>query len=150
MHHYARAHMIKMWQFPLIFWTAYPFATKLGLVIHYHKLESFVEKLDHCVQGQGHSKISKCQWMFVQMIISESTNHLLPNLVWWCIIMSQIVFQKNWFAVFKVKVTVTDNIIKRCLFNILSELLILLQLNLVWWHIIIRWIVFWKDWIALL
>ena len=37
---------------------------------------------------------------------------------------------KNWFAVFKVKVTVMDNIIKIWLFNTLSELLILLQLNL--------------------
>ena len=88
--------------------------------------------------------------MFVQMIFSESLNLLLPNLVWWCIIMSQIVFKKDWFAVFKVKVTVKDNIIKILLFNILSELLILLQQNLVWWCIIIRCIVLWKDWIALL
>ena len=40
--------------------------------------------------------------------------------------------------------------LKKWLFNILYELLILLQVNLVWWHIIIRWIVLWKDWIALL
>ena len=53
--------------------------------------------------------------------------------------MNQIVYQKDWFAVFKVKVTVKDNIIKIWLFNILSELLILLQLNLVCWYIIIRW-----------
>ena len=33
--------------------------------------------------------------------------------------MSQIVFQKDWFAVFKVKVTVKDNI-KILLFNILT------------------------------
>ena len=65
-----------------------------------------MKKLDCCVQGQGHSKISKCQWMFVQMIFSESLNLLLPNLVCWCIIMSHIVFQKDLFAVFKVKVTV--------------------------------------------
>ena len=51
------------------------FATKLGLIVHYYK------KLDCCVQGQGHSKISKCKWMFVQMIFSESLNLLLPNLV---------------------------------------------------------------------
>ena len=50
----------------------------------------------------------------------------------------------------QVKVTVKDNIIKIWLFNVLSELLILLLLNLVWWYIIIRWIVLWKDWIALL
>ena len=42
--------------------------------------------------------------------------------------MSQIVFQKDWFAVFKVKVTVKVNIIKRD-FLTLSELLILLQLK---------------------
>ena len=88
--------------------------------------------------------------MFVKMISSESLNLLLPNLVWWCIIMSQIVFQKDLFAVFKVKVTVKAHIIKILLFNILSELLMLLQLNLVWWHIIIRWIVSWNYWIALL
>ena len=35
-------------------------------------------------------------------------------------------------------------------FDILSELLILLQLNLVWWHIVVRWIVLWNGWIALL
>ena len=49
-----------------------------------------------------------------------------------------------------VKVTVKNNIIKICLSNILSELLVLLQLKLVRLHIIIRWIVLWKDWIALL
>ena len=115
-----------------IFWTADPFATKLGLIVHYHKPECFMKKLDCCGQGQSHSKISQCQWMFVQIISSESLNVLLPNLVWWCIIMSQIVFQKDWFAVFKVKVAVKDKIIKIWLFNILSELLLLLQLNLVW------------------
>ena len=84
------------------------------------------------------------------MISYEMLNHLLPNFVWWCTIMSQIVFQKDWFAVFKV--TFMDNIVKICLFNILSELLILLHLNLIWWHIImiISWIVLWNDWIALL
>ena len=61
--------------------------------------------------------------------------------------MSHFVFQKDLFAV--IKVTVKDNIIKVWLFNMFSELLILLQLNLVWWHIIIRWIVLWKDCITL-
>ena len=136
--------------FYCIFWNAYPFATKLGLIVQYHKPECFMEKLDCCVQGQGHRKISKCQWMFVKKIFSDLLNLLLQNLVWWCIIMSQIFFQKDWFAVFKVKVTVKENVIKICLFNVSSELLVFLQLNLVWWYIIIRWIVLWKDWIALL
>ena len=95
-------------------------------------------------------QISKYQWMFVQMIYSESWNLLPPNWVWLCIIVSQIVFQKDQFAIFKVVVTVKVNIIKLWLFDILSELLILLQLNLVWWYIIKSWIVWWKDWIALL
>ena len=88
--------------------------------------------------------------MFVQMISSESFNLLLPNLVWWCTIMSQVVFWKDWFAVFKVKVTVKDHIIKLWLSNISSDLLILLQLNLVWWYIVIRWIVLLKKGFALL
>ena len=148
----GQGHCKSSWsKFYCYFWTTDTFATRLGLIICYHKPECFMEKFDCCVQGQGHSKISKCQWMFVQMTFSESLNLLLlPNLVWWCIIISQNVLQKDWFAVFKVKVTITDNIIKICLFDILSELLILLQLNLVWWHIIISWIVLWKDWIALL
>ena len=61
------------------------------------------------------------------------------KLVRWCIIISHIVFQKDWFAVLKVKVSVKNNIIKIWLFGILSELLILLQLNLGWRHVIIRW-----------
>ena len=68
----ARAHKIKFWQFLLCLWTADPFDTKLGLIVPYCKPEWFREKLDCCVQGQGHSKISKCQWLFVQMTFSES------------------------------------------------------------------------------
>ena len=135
-------------KFYCIFWTADPFATKLGLIVHYNKPECFMEKFDCCVQGQGHKfqNVREClsRWYFL-----NRWTFLLPDLVWWCIIMSQIVFRKDWFAVFKVKVTVKDNIIKISLFNMWSELLIFLQLNLVWWYIIIRWIVLWKDWIAL-
>ena len=43
--------------------------------------------------------------------------------------MSQIVLQKDWFAVCVVKVTVNDHIIKILLSKIFSELLILLQLG---------------------
>ena len=111
----------QIWQFLL----DDPFATRLSLVVQYHKPECLMKKLDCCVQGQGHSKISKCQWMFVQMISSELLNLLPLNL-------SQIVFQQDWFTVFKVKVTVKDHIIKICLANLSSEVLILLQPNLVY------------------
>ena len=137
-------------KFYYIFWTDDFFSTKLGLIKHYHKPECYMEKLNCCVQGQGHSNTSKCQWMFVQMIFSVSLNLLLRNLVWWCIIMSQTVFLTDWFTIFRVKVTVKNDITKIWLFDIWSVLLTLLQLNLVWWHIIIRWIVLWKDWIAVL
>ena len=140
----ARAHMIKMTVYillrpNLIWWP-----------VHYHKPEYFMRKLDCCIQGQVHSKTSKCQWMFVQTISSEPLHLLPPNLEWWCIIRSQSICQKDWFAVFNVKITAKDHTIKILLSNISSELLILLQPSLVWWHIIRSWIVSWKDWIALL
>ena len=36
--------------------TAGLFATKLDLIVQHQKLECPLEKLDSCVQGQGHSK----------------------------------------------------------------------------------------------
>ena len=36
------------------------FAAKVGLIVQHHKPECPVEKWDYCVQGQGHSKVSKC------------------------------------------------------------------------------------------
>ena len=117
----ARAFMIKLWQFLLYLLNCWSFCYQTWFVSTLSwARECFMEKLDCFVQGQGHSKISKCQWMFVEMIFSELLCVLLPNLVWWCIIMSQIVFQKDWFAVFKVKVTVKDNIVKIWVFIILS------------------------------
>ena len=32
------------------------FATKLGLMVHFHEPECLMEKWDCCVQGEGHSK----------------------------------------------------------------------------------------------
>ena len=99
------------------FWTSGPFATKLGLLVHHQKPECSVEKLDYCIQGQSHSEGSICQRMFVGMTSSEPQNILLPNLVWWCSIMSQSVIQKkNWFTVFHVKVTARAYIIRMWLF----------------------------------
>ena len=42
------------------FTTDDPLATKLGLVVHYLRPECLMEKLDCCIQGQSHSKNSKC------------------------------------------------------------------------------------------
>ena len=52
-----------------IFWTVNVLATKLGLMIGYYRPERLVEKLDYCIQGQGHSEGSKCRclprWYFL-------------------------------------------------------------------------------------
>ena len=42
--------------FYYIFQTAGPFAIKLGLVVQHHMPEHPAEKLDHCIQCQGHSE----------------------------------------------------------------------------------------------
>ena len=36
------------------------FATKLGLIVQRHKLDFSVKKRNDCIQGQGHSRGSKC------------------------------------------------------------------------------------------
>ena len=47
--------------FYYIFCSAGLFATKLGLIVQHHEPECSVgKKRDYCVQGQGHSKGSKC------------------------------------------------------------------------------------------
>ena len=66
----------KYYSFYRIFWIADSFATKLGLIARYH-----MKKLDYCVQGQGHGKIAKCQWLYIQMLSSEMLNLILSNWV---------------------------------------------------------------------
>ena len=52
----------------------------------------------------------------VHSISPEPPNHLLPNLVWWCIITRRCVMGKNWFIIFSVKVTARAYLIKIWLF----------------------------------
>ena len=137
--------------FYYILWTADPFATKLGLIVRYYKPECLMKELDRCVRGQGHSTASKCKRLFTLMLSSEMLNLILPNLVRWCIIMSQIVFQKYWFAVVKVNATVKDHVTKDDFLIYLLTCWSFCNLNhLVWWQLIMSWIVLWKGWSALL
>ena len=53
------------------------------------------------------------------MVSSEPLNHVQPNFVWWCIIMSWSAMQRDLFANFNVKVY----IIKLSVFTVSSELL---------------------------
>ena len=100
------------------------------MIVQHHKLESSVEKWDYCIQGQGHSKGSKCQWMFVRTICSEPHNILLPNLVWLCSFISQSVMQKYWFTVFNVRVTARAYIIRIWVFPLyLLNFLNVLDIN---------------------
>ena len=45
--------------FCCIFWTSYPFASKLCLVVHHHKVDCLVNRLLHCVQVQCHTRQQK-------------------------------------------------------------------------------------------
>ena len=104
--------------FYYVFWTADPFATKLGLIVHYHKPECFMKKLDCCVQGRHHSKISKCQWMQYPLNCWSFFNQIwYGDASSWARLSSK----KDFFAVFEVKVTVKDHKIKIWLFNICNE-----------------------------
>ena len=87
--------------------------------------------------------------MFVRMIFLESQNILLPNLVWWCSIMSLSVMQKaSFFSFYHLqgqgysKSSYDQNMTLSAIF---SELLIPWQPNLVWWYIIRSQNVLWKT-----
>ena len=97
--------------FYYIIWTVDSLASKPGLMIHHQKSECLVKKvrlLYSRLRSQWRVKMS----LFVQMIFSKPPNILFPNLVLWCIIMSRNVLQKDWFLIFKVKVTARAHMIK--------------------------------------
>ena len=53
-----RAYLIKTFFFFVFFFIlqdADPFATKLSLMVHYHKQECLMKRVLCCVQGHGHS-----------------------------------------------------------------------------------------------
>ena len=52
----VRAYIIRYDCFHHIYWTADLSAIKCKWMVLYHKLECFVQKLDCCFQGQGHSE----------------------------------------------------------------------------------------------
>ena len=59
-------------------------------------------------KGKWNVKMS----IFIQIISSKAPNILLPNLEMWCIIMSWRVMLKDWFGIFKVKVTISAHMMK--------------------------------------
>ena len=66
----VRAHLIRYDCFYHICWTADLSVTSPNWMVHHHKLESFVLKLDWCFQGQGHSEGLKLYWIFMYLLSS--------------------------------------------------------------------------------
>ena len=97
--------------FYYIFLTLDSLLTLLGLMIHHLKPECPVKKIGLLHSGSRSQRRVQIL-MFVQMISSKPPNILFPNLVLWCIIMSQSVMQKDWFAISKVTVTARAHMIK--------------------------------------
>ena len=78
---------------------------KIGIVMHHLEPECHVKRLVCYFQDQGHSKGWYDQNMTVSTIFSELMICLLPNLVWYCIIITLSILWRFWIAVFKVKAT---------------------------------------------
>ena len=102
-----------------------------GMVMHHHGPECHAKRLVCYLQGQGHSDGSIIK-KTVSTIFTELLIFLQPNLVWWYIISWSVLF-KNWFVVFKVKVTVRLKLHWLFVYLISSVPLISWQLNLVCW-----------------
>ena len=60
-------------------------------------------------------RVSVCH-AFVRKIFSKSLNCMQPDLVWWCIIMIWSAMRKGRVPIFKVKVTVQAQILKKITF----------------------------------
>ena len=96
-------------------WSYEPFATKLGVVVHYHEPECFAWGLwiANCHQGQGHSAGLNPQgilsWQY-RLNHNTVTSYCNEN---WCMIMTQNVLWKVWVPVFKVKVILWAEILKK-------------------------------------
>ena len=133
-----------------IFWTTEPFVTKLGIVKHLN-LESQEKKY---IFSRSRTYDSYNQNTVVSVISSELLIFLvlLPNFVWWYIIIGWSVLWNDCFAVFKVKITFQNFITKTgwmFVWTVSSELLNLLKPNLVWWCIVMSQSVLWKDCVAI-
>ena len=120
----VRAHLIKYDCFYRIFWTADPFATRFGLMIHHYKPECLVRRLDRCVQSQGQDQ-GEC--LSSQYLVTHWT---------FCGIMSLSVMQKDWCTNFKVKVTMRACMTKYDSFYCVlwTADLFAIKLTLMVWH----------------
>ena len=77
-----------------ILWTADFLATKLGLMIGYHRQELLVQKIG-LLHSRSRSQRRVKMLMFIQMLFSKLLVPLQPNLVLWYSIICQSVLWKN-------------------------------------------------------
>ena len=98
-----------------IFWTADSLPTRLGLMIGYQRPEHLVEKLDYCIQGQGHSEGSKCQCLSGWYLLDHQ---IFGYQTWYCdaSLWAGVLCKIICLLLFKVKDTARVRMIKICQF----------------------------------
>ena len=114
-----------------IFWIATSLTTKVGMVMHHYEPDCLPKRLVCYLQGQGHSEGSHNHNMTVSTIFAELLILLLPNLVWWYIIISQNVLWIKGIVVFKVKVPAKFQNVSECLPR---------------WYFLKRWTFYYQTW----
>ena len=86
------------------------------LIVHYHKPECLMMKfgccvLDYGIQGQGHSKGSKCECLSRWYLLNHQT---FCYQTWFCNapLWAGVSCRKDWFAISRVKVNTRAQMIK--------------------------------------
>ena len=109
----TRAHITKIWLCLLYLLNCWFCGNQTFSMVHHHKPEYLVEKLDYCIQGQGHSEFSRYQWMLTLSRWYLLNVQTFCRQTWYGDASSWAsVMQKDWFAVFKVKVTARAHMIR--------------------------------------
>ena len=109
------AHMIKSWLAVNV----------LKCWLFCDQLECLVKRLLFSRSNSKSQWSSECRWLFGQTVSSDKF-----NLVWWCIIMSQCVIQKHYFAIIKAKAHILGSDDQNMIISTISlEILDLLQPN---------------------
>ena len=83
--------------------------------MHRYESECYSKRLICYFQSLGLCKSSYDQNMTISSVSFDLLILLLPNLVWWYIIISQSVLCRNWNVLFKVKITAKSQNVNECL-----------------------------------
>ena len=96
------------------FWTTWPFAVILGMVMHHYQPQCHLKRLVCYLQGQGHTDGSYDQNVTISIIPTTELQVLLqPDLQEWYTIITWSVLWIHWIVVFKINTTmVVQNVIE--------------------------------------